>query len=758
MFSRIFSPKFIYIPSLILLFSSLIFTSTETTENYNSKNFDLFVNESSKSELTLVKPKYNKFTKTTDYIVLRKDLPITRHVEVSVLEEEKDSFSKVYSEQGVKFSLEESFILNVKTSPKYYLFILFLFSSLMLLLSFVHKKETIDDNVAYFEPKIQFIFNKKIYLSLAVILFVTTSCFYGLMSKTVYDQTSFQNFLKFSDPAQLVLNSPIENPTERTTSFVLSQKNKPYFFDKTFLIIPTEQVDVFLNSLSKAGIKIDLKSSILHRAYRAPAPFCIILCSLSIILFFVSLIVENEISSRAKYSNIGNPDSGSGSENKSDAVLKKLSFNDVAGIDEVKEQIEEVVQLFRDSSKIEEMGGRIPRGVLLNGPPGTGKTLLAKVTACESNANFIHASGSEFVEMYVGVGAKRVRELFNKARQQAPCIIFIDEIDAVAGKRGLDNNSEREQTLNELLVQMDGFSSKENILVFAATNQLEKLDSAILRPGRFDRLISVFLPDAKGREKILKIYLDKTRVKSVKTKQLARSTSGFSGADLSNLVNEAILYAARNGKDSICQKDLIWAKDKILMGSERKLSLNTDDLKKTAFHEIGHAFLCKKFNLGKIVNVSIVPRGKALGVTQMESQDTYTISRDRAVDQIAMMMGGRACEKVFFDHYSTGASNDLQRAYNLARSMVAHWGMSEIGPFGLEESFYKIISEATKSKIEDESLRIVSMAEKRATDMIMENKALVEALSLSLFEREVMSEKDMDLIEQKFFNSKKVGS
>lgn len=756
MFSRIFSPKFIYIPSLILLFSSLIFTSTETTEIYNSKNFDLFVNESSKSELTLVKPKYNNFTKRTNYTVLRKDLPITRHVEVSVLEEEKDSFSKGYSEKGVKFSLEESFILNVKTNPKYYLFVSFLFSSLMLLLSFVHKKETIDDNVTYFKSKIQFILNKKLYLSLAVILFVTTSCFYGLMSKTVYDQTNFQNFLKFSDPAQLILNSPIENLTERTTSFALSQKNKPYFFNKTFLIIPTEQVDVFLNSLSKAGTKIDLKLSILHRVYSDPVPFCIILCSLSMILFFVSLIVESEISSRAKYSNIGNSDSGA--ENKSDAVSKKLSFNDVAGIDEVKEQIEEVVQLFRDSSKIEEMGGRIPRGVLLNGPPGTGKTLLAKVTACESNANFIHASGSEFVEMYVGVGAKRVRELFNKARQQAPCIIFIDEIDAVAGKRGLDNNSEREQTLNELLVQMDGFSSKENILVFAATNQLEKLDSAILRPGRFDRQISVFLPDAKGREKILKIYLDKTRVKSVKIKQLARSTSGFSGADLSNLVNEAILYAARNGKDSICQKDLIWAKDKILMGSERKLLMNKDDLKKTAFHEIGHAFLCKKFNLGKIVNVSIIPRGKALGVTQMESQDTYTISRERAVDQIAMMMGGRACEKVFFDHYSTGASNDLQRAYNLARNMVAHWGMSEIGPFGLEESFYKITSEATKAKIEDESLRIVSMAEKKAIDMILENKALVEALSLSLFEREVISEKDMDLIEQKFFNSKKVSS
>lgn len=756
MFARIFSPTVIYIPSLILLFSSLIFTSIETTEIYNSKNFDLFVNESSNSELTLVKPKYNNFTKKTNYTVLRKDLPITRHVEVSVLEEEKDSFSKVYSEQGVKFSFEESFILNVKTNPKYYLFVSFLFSSLILLLSFVHKKETIDDNVTYFKSKIQFILNKKLYLSLAVILFVTTSCFYGLMSKTVYDQTNFQNFLKFSDPAQLTINSPIENLAERTTSFTVSQKNKPYFFNKTFLIIPTDQVDVFLNSLSKAGTKIDLKSSILHRVYSDPVPFCIILCSLSMILFFVSLIVESEASSRAKYSNIGNSDSGA--ETKSDAVSKKLSFNDVAGIDEVKEQIEEVVQLFKDSSKIEEMGGRIPRGVLLNGPPGTGKTLLAKVTACESNANFIHASGSEFVEMYVGVGAKRVRELFNKARQQAPCIIFIDEIDAVAGKRGLDNNSEREQTLNELLVQMDGFSSKENILVFAATNQLEKLDSAILRPGRFDRQISVFLPDAKGREKILKIYLDKTRVKSVKIKQLARSTSGFSGADLSNLVNEAILYAARNGKDSICQKDLIWAKDKILMGSERKLLMNKDDLKKTAFHEIGHAFLCKKFDLGKIVNVSIIPRGKALGVTQMESQDTYTISRERAVDQIAMMMGGRACEKVFFDHYSTGASNDLQRAYNLARNMVAHWGMSEIGPFGLEESFYKITSEATKAKIEDESLRIVSMAEKKAIDMILENKALVEALSLSLFEREVISEKDMDLIEQKFFNSKKVSS
>lgn len=415
----------------------------------------------------------------------------------------------------------------------------------------------------------------------------------------------------------------------------------------------------------------------------------------------------------------------------------QLTFNDVAGIDEVKEQIEEIVNLFKDSSKIENMGGKVPKGILLSGPPGTGKTLLAKVTANECGASFLSVSGSEFVEMYVGVGAKRVRELFLKARSLSPCIIFIDEIDSVAGKRGVGGNDEREQTLNQLLVEMDGFNSQHNILVIAATNQLDKLDPAILRPGRFDRQVMVHLPDINGREKILNIYLNKTIIdKTIVVREIAKITSGFSGADLANLVNEAILHAAKNNKKEICQKDLIWAKDKILMGSERKIQMNQNDRIHTAYHEIGHALVSRILKVGTVSQVSIVPRGKALGVTQLEQEDILSLSKDQAINQLAMMMGGRVAEKIFFKHLSTGAVNDLQRCFNLARNMVSLWGMSELGPIALDDQAFKLLSEKTKESMDKEIIKIIHNAETLALDILNKNRDLVVTLSNILLEQE----------------------
>lgn len=428
-----------------------------------------------------------------------------------------------------------------------------------------------------------------------------------------------------------------------------------------------------------------------------------------------------------------------------------LGFEDVAGIDEVKDQIEEIVELFKDSSRIEKMGGKIPKGVLLNGPPGTGKTLLAKVTANECKANFISASGSEFVEMYVGVGARRVRDLFNKAKNMSPCIIFIDEIDAVAGKRGMSSNDEREQTLNQLLVEMDGFGSQTNILVIAATNQIEKLDSAILRPGRFDRQIMVHLPDINGREKILNIYLNKTQIDTtVSVREVAKITAGFSGAELANLVNEAILYAARAKKNSISQKDILWAKDKITMGSERKIQMNQNDRIHTAYHEIGHALVSKVLGVGTVSQISIVPRGKALGVTQLEQEDMLSLSKSQAINQLAMMMGGRVAEKIFFSHLSTGAVNDLQRCYNLSRSMVSAWGMSDMGPLALEDQAYRYISEKTKEMMDEEILTLVNAAEELAHQIILANKKLVISLSNTLLEKENISLEEFASLTTKF--------
>jgi cell division protease FtsH len=560
-------------------------------------------------------------------------------------------------------------------------------------------------------------------------------------SLTHYNSKDFSEYLRESgNPKEITLVDPEYESFYKQINYIIEEDGKTDFFNRKSISIKDDEKEALFVSYKSAGIRIFNKKSFFISVRYRPASFLVLQLFLFIGMFGLSYIAaEVQKEKQAQTSLLEDKLRIEQQKNKK-VSEKTLSFNDIAGIDEVKDQIMEIVSLFKDSSKIEEMGGKIPRGILLNGPPGTGKTLLAKVTARECSANFIHASGSEFVEMYVGVGAKRIRDLFSKAKNKSPCIIFIDEIDAVAGRRGIDQNSEREQTLNELLVQMDGFSSNENILVFAATNQLEKLDPAILRPGRFDRQISVHLPDAIGREKILKIYIKKTKHdNNVDLGSIARATSGFSGADLSNLVNEAVLYAARSGNSKISQKDLVWAKDKIVMGSERRLKLKSDELEKTAYHEIGHAFICKKLSLGNLVNVSIVPRGNALGVTQMESEDTYSISREKAVDQISMLLGGRACEKLFFDHLSTGASSDLRRAYSLAKSMVVSWGMSEFGPIGVDETSYRLLSETTKAKIDLEIMAILKSAEEKANQILKDNSDLVKELSLFLLSKETIT-------------------
>ncbi len=373
---------------------------------------------------------------------------------------------------------------------------------------------------------------------------------------------------------------------------------------------------------------------------------------------------------------------------------KKVTFKDVAGVDEAKEELREIIEFLREAQKFQKLGGRIPKGVLLVGPPGTGKTLLARAVAGEANVPFFSISGSDFVEMFVGVGASRVRDLFEQGKKNAPCIIFIDEIDAVGRHRGAGlggGHDEREQTLNQLLVEMDGFESNEGVILVAATNRPDVLDPALLRPGRFDRRVVVSRPDVRGREEILRVHTRKIPLSdNVELNILARGTPGFSGADLANMVNEAALLAARNNRKTVTMYDFELAKDKVLMGAERKSLLLTDEEKKvTAYHEAGHALVASKLPYADPLHkVTIIPRGMALGVTmQLPETDKHNYTKEYLDTEIAILMGGRLAEEIFLNQMSTGASNDIERATEMARKMVCEWGMSDLGPltFGKKE-------------------------------------------------------------------------
>jgi len=445
-----------------------------------------------------------------------------------------------------------------------------------------------------------------------------------------------------------------------------------------------------------------------------------------------------------------------------DEAQNTITFADVAGCDEAKEEVQELVDFLRDPSKFQKLGGRIPKGVLMVGNPGTGKTLLAKAIAGEAKVPFFSISGSDFVEMFVGVGAARVRDMFENAKKHAPCIIFIDEIDAVGRHRGAGlggGNDEREQTLNQLLVEMDGFEGHAGIIVIAATNRPDILDPALLRPGRFDRQVVVPLPDIRGREEILKVHMRKVPMSGdVKADIIARGTPGFSGADLANLVNEAALFAARTNKRLVDMEDFEKAKDKIMMGAERRsMVMSEDEKRNTAYHESGHAVVAKLVPKSDPVHkVTIIPRGRALGLTmQLPVEDRYAYDRTYLMSRIAVLFGGRIAEELFMDQMTTGASNDFERATAMARDMVTRYGMSDLGVMvygenegevflGRSVTQHKNVSEATMQKVDAEIGRIIDQQYALARKLLEENRDKVEAMTHALLEWETIDAEQID--------------
>jgi cell division protease FtsH len=442
---------------------------------------------------------------------------------------------------------------------------------------------------------------------------------------------------------------------------------------------------------------------------------------------------------------------------------KKVTFKDVAGVDEAKEELKEIIEFLREAQKFQKLGGRIPKGVLLVGPPGTGKTLLARAVAGEANVPFFSISGSDFVEMFVGVGASRVRDLFEQGKKNAPCIIFIDEIDAVGRHRGAGlggGHDEREQTLNQLLVEMDGFESNDGVILIAATNRPDVLDPALLRPGRFDRRVVVSRPDVRGREEILRVHTRKIPLNDdVNLAVLARGTPGFSGADLANMVNEAALVAARQNRKTVLMWDFEQAKDKVLMGAERKSMLLSDEEKKvTAYHEAGHALVSsKREHSDPVHKVTIIPRGMALGVTVHLPDDRHNYTREYLETRLAMLYGGRVAEEIFLNQMSTGAGNDIERATELARSMVCEYGMSRLGPLtfgkkeeqiflGREISQHRDFSEETARQIDLEVRRLIDEAYQSAHAIVETNADAMHRIAAALLERETIDAEELKML------------
>ena len=444
----------------------------------------------------------------------------------------------------------------------------------------------------------------------------------------------------------------------------------------------------------------------------------------------------------------------------------KTTFRDVAGVEEAKEEVQELVDFLRDPSKFQKLGGKIPRGILMVGSPGTGKTLLARAIAGEAKVPFFTISGSDFVEMFVGVGASRVRDMFEQAKRQAPCIVFIDEIDAVGRHRGAGlggGHDEREQTLNQLLVEMDGFEANEGIIIIAATNRPDVLDPALLRPGRFDRQVVVPLPDIKGREQILNVHVRKVPIdQDVETSYIARGTPGFSGADLANLVNEAALFAARSGKKKVSMEELELAKDKVMMGAERRsMVMSLDEKTKTAYHEAGHTIVGRALeHHDPVYKVSIIPRGRALGVTVfLPEEDKYSYSKESILDRICGLFGGRIAEELIYGEggVTTGASNDIERATELARNMVTKWGLSDkLGPIKYDEetdepflgrsagSKSTSVSDKTANLIDEESKKIIDTCYKKATKLLKDNLDKLHMMAESLVELETLTSDQID--------------
>ncbi len=531
--------------------------------------------------------------------------------------------------------------------------------------------------------------------------------------------------------------------------YIKTNQNKRY---KTYV----PNVQKIADLLVKHNINVDIKpkqsNSILTNILIYWAPM--------LVFIFIWIYFMNQMNKGGKALSFG----------KSNARLfvsdskNKITFKDVAGIEEVKDELKEIIEFLKDPHKFTKLGAKIPKGVLLVGAPGTGKTLIAKAVAGEAGVPFFSISGSDFVEMFVGVGASRVRDLFNQAKRSAPCIVFIDEMDAVGRQRGAGvggGNDEREQTLNQLLVEMDGFQTDTNIIVMAATNRPDVLDHALLRPGRFDRRVVVPKPDIKGRFEILKVHTKKiTLAENTDLELIAKSTAGFVGADLANLVNEAALLAAKLGKKEVTMEEFDIAKDKVLMGPERKNVIISEKEKNvTAYHESGHAIVAKMLpNTDPVHKVSIIPRGMALGVTQqLPEDDRYTYDKEYLLNRIAVLMGGRAAEEIMLGIITTGAGNDIEKATDIARKMVCEWGMSSLGPIffseegqevflGRDMGIKKTYGEDTAKMIDKEIRAIVENAHKKAKDIIENNKDKIEKMANMLLEKEVISSKDIDEI------------
>ena len=510
--------------------------------------------------------------------------------------------------------------------------------------------------------------------------------------------------------------------------------------------------DIWLVSdLLKSGVKIEAKPeeepSMLMNIFVSWFPMLLLI---GVWIFFMRQMQGGGAKGGGPFS------FGKSKARMTDQAQNTVTFADVAGCDEAKEEVQELVDFLKDPTKFQKLGGRIPRGVLMVGSPGTGKTLLAKAIAGEAKVPFFSISGSDFVEMFVGVGAARVRDMFEQAKKQSPCIIFIDEIDAVGRHRGAGlggGNDEREQTLNQMLVEMDGFEGSQGVIVIAATNRPDILDPALLRPGRFDRQVVVPLPDIRGREEIIKVHMRKVPVApDIKADILARGTPGFSGADLANLVNEAALFAARQNKRLVDMEDFEKAKDKIMMGAERRsMVMSEDEKRNTAYHESGHAVVAKLLPKSDPVHkVTIIPRGRALGVTmQLPEQDRYAYDRGYLMDRIAVLFGGRVAEELFMNQMTTGASNDFERATSMARDMVTRYGMSDLGPMvygenegevflGRSVTTHKAVSEATMQKVDAEIRRIIDEQYALARRLLDENRDKVEAMTQALLEWETI--------------------
>jgi cell division protease FtsH len=558
-----------------------------------------------------------------------------------------------------------------------------------------------------------------------------------------------------SQPIQLSysdLASKVESQNKEIKSAVIEKEKVTGKFANggTFTTDLTNDftADKLADSMRKNGVQVDFKNSsssgMVLQMVAFYAPFILI------IAFWIFMIRQMQ-SGGNKALSFG----------KSRAKLlsnqqKRVTFKDVAGVEEAKEELQEIIEFLKEPQKFQKLGGRIPKGVLMMGPPGTGKTLLARAIAGEANVPFFSISGSDFVEMFVGVGASRVRDLFEQGKKNAPCIIFIDEIDAVGRHRGAGlggGHDEREQTLNQLLVEMDGFESNDGVILIASTNRPDVLDPALLRPGRFDRRVIVNRPDVKGREGILAVHTRKIPLgEDVDISVIARGTPGFTGADLANLVNEAALNAARYNKKVVAMHDFEWAKDKVLMGSERKSAVMSEEEKKTtAYHEAGHTIVGLKVpNADPVHKVTIIPRGMALGLTQqLPEGDRYTHSRDYIEGSIAILMGGRLAEDIFLGKITTGASNDIERATDLGRKMVCEFGMSNLGPLtfgkkeeqiflGREIAQHQDYSEDTAIKIDQEVKRIVMEQYERARQIIIEHRDALDRLAQELLSRETL--------------------